>query len=402
MDNRTYETSHPWLTFQLDAKRFDPRVWMLLGEATSKFEHLAGSPLRPDVAQKLHRVYLAKGAHATTAIEGNTLTEEQVQKLLDHELELPPSKSYLAREVQNVVDACNSIWADILGGNLDELSVDLIKQFNRTLLDGLDVGGQVVPGEIRTYSVGVLQYRGAPARDCQYLLERLVDWLNCKDFAPTESYGLALPVLGAIIAHLYIAWIHPFGDGNGRTARLVEFLVLARSGVPKPAAQLLSNHYNETRSDYYRHLDRASKDRERGVASFIRYAVQGLVDGLRTQIAEVRAQQLEVAWQNYVHARFARATKAEKRQRDLILALSARPEPLTAGELSILTSNLAREYASSSEAGAARKLQRDLVALSERRLVVREGSKWRANLELMEAFLAARAPHAARPEEESG
>ena len=42
----------------------------------------------------------------------------------------------------------------------------------------------------------------------------------------------------AMMAHLYLAWIHTFGDGNGRTARLLEFLILARSGkVPLPAAR---------------------------------------------------------------------------------------------------------------------------------------------------------------------
>lgn len=50
----------------------------MLGEAASKCEHIAGVPLRPSVAQELHRLYLAKGALATTAIEGNTLTENEV------------------------------------------------------------------------------------------------------------------------------------------------------------------------------------------------------------------------------------------------------------------------------------------------------------------------------------
>lgn len=54
-------------------------------------------------------------------------------------------------------------------------------------------------------------------------------------------------IFKAVVAHLYLAWIHPVGDGNGRTARLVEFQILLSSGVPSPAAHLLSNHYNQTR-----------------------------------------------------------------------------------------------------------------------------------------------------------
>ena len=56
----------------------------------------------------------------------------------------------------------------------------------------------------------------------------------------------SIAILRAITAHLYLIWIHPFGDGNGRLARLVEFTILLKSGIPSIAAHLLSNHYNAT------------------------------------------------------------------------------------------------------------------------------------------------------------
>lgn len=92
---REYERTHPWITFRLDLGRFPWSLWMLLGEAQSRIDHLCGVPLRPMTAEMLHRVYLAKGAMATTAIEGNTLSEEDVLKHLDGRLEVPPSKEYL-------------------------------------------------------------------------------------------------------------------------------------------------------------------------------------------------------------------------------------------------------------------------------------------------------------------
>ena len=55
----------------------------MLGEARSKCEHLVGIPLKPEFAQKLYNITLIKGAVATTAIEGNTLTEEQVQGIIE-------------------------------------------------------------------------------------------------------------------------------------------------------------------------------------------------------------------------------------------------------------------------------------------------------------------------------
>ncbi len=75
---RPYEGSHPFISFHLDLRRAGPELWLLLGEAQSKCDHISGIPLRPSVAHALHSLYLVKGVQATTAIEGNTLTESEV------------------------------------------------------------------------------------------------------------------------------------------------------------------------------------------------------------------------------------------------------------------------------------------------------------------------------------
>ena len=110
---RTYKKTHSWLTFQIDLRLIDYATWISLGEAQSKCEHISGVPLRPSVAQQLHLVYLAKGVLATTAIEGNTLTESEVIKHLEGKLKLPPSKEYLAKEIDNIIAACDKIATDI-------------------------------------------------------------------------------------------------------------------------------------------------------------------------------------------------------------------------------------------------------------------------------------------------
>ena len=77
---RTFERTHAWITFRLDLSRAAPELWLGLGEAASKCEHLSRVPLRPATALQVHQLYLAKGAAATTAIEGNTLSEAEVLK----------------------------------------------------------------------------------------------------------------------------------------------------------------------------------------------------------------------------------------------------------------------------------------------------------------------------------
>lgn len=382
---REYEKTHPWISFKAtDVNDVGPREWMILGEARSKCEHLAGTPLRPDVARLLYEVTLIKGALATTAIEGNTLTEDQVAGILRGTFKAPPSRAYQEREVQNVIDALTAIAQQVREGSCPKISRALLEEYNRQLLEGTEYESYVIPGAIRDYSVAVPGYRGAPAGDCEYLVDRLAEWLEGDTFHSDDpEIQFALAVAAAVYAHLYIAWIHPFGDGNGRTARLLEFLILARCGmVPLPAAHLLSNHYNLTRDQYYRELGEASRTEK--TTRFLTYAVQGLVDGLREQIGQVRQQQFNVTWINYVHETMSRfpASKTRDRQRSLVLSLpSGRLTPRN--EIEGLTPKLAGMYA---KAGS-RTLTRDLNRLREAGLIVRRQGGWQPNDAIINAFL---------------
>ncbi|MBI2394438.1 MAG: Fic family protein [Deltaproteobacteria bacterium] len=383
---RKYRATHPWITFELDLRTLPGELWMLLGEAHSKCDHLKGVPLRPEVAKELHLVYLAKGVLATTAIEGNTLSEEQVAKHLEGKLELPPSKEYLRQEIDNVLKACNIVWDHVLAGTKTPLTADVVKSFNKLVLNGLSMADEVVPGAVRGHSVGVARYKGPPAEDCEYLLDRLCRWLDeLADASRGMAWASAMPVLRAALAHLYIAWIHPFGDGNGRTARLVEFSILVHAGIPTPAAHLLSNHYNETRTEYYRQLDRASRSGG-DIVPFLVYAVQGFVDGLKDQIERIREQQLDITWRNYVYELFKhRESAANTRQRNLVLELSRKPRPegYTPFEIRDITPRVAREYSQKS----LRTLVRDLNALATMRLLVTTPRGFAANTDIIKAFL---------------
>jgi Fic family protein len=119
-----------------------------LGECQSKCEHLAGVPLRPDVAQILHRVYLAKGIQGTTAIEGNTLSEADVLKHIEGKLEVPPSKEYLKQEIDNILLECNRMLGLVASGQPPTLSLKRIKEINKAVLKGLTLEEGVAPGEI--------------------------------------------------------------------------------------------------------------------------------------------------------------------------------------------------------------------------------------------------------------
>ncbi len=383
---RRYEETHPWITFDATAVNdLDPRLWMLIGEARSKCEHLAGSPLQPQIAKDFGRLQFIKGVHATTSIEGNTLTEEQIDGIMEGTYTAPESRTYQEAEVLGVMEIINEIDAQVAlpGETPPTITVDLIYDYNRRVLQGTNYADEVVPGQARTYGVEVGRYRGAPAEDCQYLLGRLVEWLEGETFRSDDPViQFALSVAAAVYAHLYIAWIHPFGDGNGRTARLLEFLILARCGmIPLPAAHLLSNHYNLTRDQYVRELGEASKTKD--TKSILGYAVQGFVDGLREQISTVQDQQLRVTWINYVHEILNEHpnTDATDRRRLLALALPFhRSEPIA--EIRGLTSKLAELYAGK----GSRTLARDLNELQKAGLIWKTKKVVRPRVETVEAF----------------
>jgi len=380
----TYKKTHPWITFDLDLRRIPASLWVKLGEAQSKCEHLAGVPLRPDTARELHQIYLAKGAAASTGIEGNTLSEEQVLQHLEGKLELPPSKEYLAKEIDNIILACNTIAESIIDAGTFELSSEQLQAYNEMVLNGLELDEDVVPGQFRKHNVGVMRYRAPPWKECPGLMPKLCSWIN--GFPQPEGQKVVYGLLKAIIAHLYIAWIHPFGDGNGRTARLVELEVLLSCGVPMPAAHLLSNHYNMTRTEYYRQLDRASKSGG-DIIPFIEYAVQGFIDGLREQIERIQSQQWDVTWRNLVHELFRDKTGATaQRRRHLALDLSLHTDPVPMAEVSMVSPRLIKAYHGKTQ----KTVARDINALVGMGLIEKRQGTVRAKREVILAFLPKR------------
>lgn len=378
---------YPFLTFDYDTSKLSPDIWLMFGEAISKCQHLAGVPLKPHAAAELASVFLARGVRATTAIEGNTLSEEEVQQIVDKGTAgVSESRAYLEREVQNVLGEIRAIDSALKEGVRLPISIDRLCDLNGQVLAGIPDKPEVVPGRLREHNVTAGTYLAPPHEQVRPLSEHFVVWLDKLrgqvNAASKPEDRFVNAVLSAILAHLYIAWIHPFGNGNGRLARLVEVQILSESGVvPLVATNLLSDHYNKTRNAYYLALDAARRD----IGSFVRYALRGFVDELRQQIDIVRQESLRIHWESYVYEVFRGMpnTEARDRQRDLALSLPAgvivSPEGVTE-----LTPSLARRYAVAGQ----RIPARDLNELVRMNLFVKEGKRaYRARREIIEAFI---------------
>ena len=385
MSAKKYEKTHPWITFHVDLGKIDYKTWLLLGEAESKCGRISNAPLKPKLSETLHKTYLAKGIQGTTAIEGNTLSEEEVRNRIEGNLILSDSMEYQGKEVDNVLEAYNIIANDLIDGEPHEISSKEIKNYNEIVLEDLPLGEDVVPGKVSQHNVGVFRYRGAPREDCEYLLDEMCRWLNKPHFNPDEN-KVVFAVIKAVLAHLYIAWIHPFGDGNGRTARMVELKIMLTSGAPSPTCHLLSNHYNKTRSEYYRQLDYASKSGG-DVYQFIRYAVRGFVDQLREQIEFIEMQQAEIFWKDYVFDTFGENPgKVAKRRRRLALDFWMVTKPLKIEEIRRVSPRVGEQYSLKST----RTIQRDIEFLVEKDLAKKHQGGYLVKKETFSKFLSPR------------
>jgi len=361
----------------------------LLGQCEAYVKAINNTPILPHHYSQLMNVALMKGAQATTAIEGNTLSDEEVKKVMDKQ-KLPPSKEYQAIEVGNILTAFNELLSEIVNTNVDHyISIDLLQRFHKMVGQNLGEHFTAIPGQLRNSDVVVGRYRCPDYRDVPILLERLCQWLrNEFKYGKTEQ-SFSEVVIQAIVTHIYIEWIHPFGDGNGRTGRLVEFYILLRGGNPDISSHILSNYYNLTRTAYYRQIEKATESRS--LSEFIEYALLGFRDGLVQTLDIIQKSQFQNTWQKLIYDRFDAIRQGSredvfKRQRTLALEIPFDIE-FTISQVSNLSIPLAKQYAG----GVSEKtIQRDVEKLMELELVRKSKSGYIANTDILHSMIAKR------------
>ncbi|HEX2616740.1 MAG TPA: hypothetical protein VHL57_04310, partial [Flavobacteriales bacterium] len=97
---RTYEQTHPWIDFHWEPRKVPYPIWLLLGEAAALAQRLATASLPPEEAALFEYSALLRGVLANATLDGNSLTEEQVDRLFEGSLELPPSQRYQQLEIE--------------------------------------------------------------------------------------------------------------------------------------------------------------------------------------------------------------------------------------------------------------------------------------------------------------
>ena len=357
----------------------------MLGECHAFVQALRLSPLQPEDRKELLSLSLRKGAQATTAIEGNTLSEKEIERIQEG-WRLPPSKEYLEIEVKNILEAFNTLLHEIISEDKVSLvSPDLIRHFHQMIGKNLGEHFDAIPGKFREDSRHVGPYLAPDYRQVPELIKNLCDRLREEFYYKDAEQGFRKAVIQAIVTHVYIEWIHPFGDGNGRTGRLLEFYILLRAGLPNIVSHIPSNFYNLTRPEYYRQLDRARK--KRNLTEFIQYALRGFRDGLQENLKYIQNRQFSIFWRHYIYDTFAdlKYTKkaAFKRKRALILQIPI-GKTFSVDQLLEVSPDIAKRYA---RVGRATVL-RDLKELRELNLLKKVGRNYGTNSQILMAMMS--------------
>lgn len=378
---------YPHLAFSSSQWELSKRSLIMLGQCVAYTKAISNTPIMPQFYDELMKLALRKGAQATTAIEGNTLSDEEITKLQEGQ-KLPPSKEYQEIEVKNILNAFNVLLMETVYDNKEQLiSPELLLRFHRLVGQNLGEHFSAIPGKYRNNDVVVGTYRCPDYRDVLPLIEKYCQWLRSEFKYEDGKQLFSDIIIQSIVAHVYLEWIHPFGDGNGRTGRLIEFYILSRGGNPDITLHILSNHYNNTRPEYYRQLEKASKSRS--LTEFIEYALTGFRDGLQLTLEKIQTSQLLNAWQKFVYDKFDEIEIGQKqvfkRRRTLGLEIPI-DKKFSFKEIPELNIKLARLYSNIST----KTLERDLEQLIKQEIIVFQDLKYFANISVLNKMIAKR------------
>lgn len=229
--------------------RYTNRIVKNLVLITSAREIILNSYLVPKWEVSLRRDALIKAAHASTAIEGNPLTLEEVSQLAEGREVMASRKA--KQEVLNYLNVLERIEKYQNGGNVTEKAIlRMHKDTTKETLDSFEHEGNY--REIQVYVgnriTGEVTFMPPPPHDVPVLMGELIEWLNSDD-----SCNLS-PVLVAGMSHYEFVRIHPFVDGNGRTARALATLILHLREFDIKKFFALDDYYDSDRMAYYNAL----------------------------------------------------------------------------------------------------------------------------------------------------
>jgi len=229
-------------------------------------------PLPPAAVKNLDDVYRVEWTYNSNAIEGNTLTLLETKLVLEEGLTIGGKKLREHFEVINHSEAIS--FVQDVANRSQPLTEYMIKSVHHLILKNID---DTNAGRYRMVNVRISGSQHIPLHFTVVAekMERLLIWYN-------EQKEKLHPVELAARFHFQFVYIHPFADGNGRTARLLMNLILMQYGYPPAIVKAA----NDARFKYYETLEEASiHDR---TEPFIRLIAGYVEESLHSYIQAVK------------------------------------------------------------------------------------------------------------------
>lgn len=260
-----------------------------LGRISAGLGRIRGAEIWPASAEALRFNAQVGTIHYSTLIEGNRLGILEAQRAARGELDRATRAEI---ELVNYVDALNELDRRLEADGL-EFNEDLFKTIHYETTKGLGTAdGHFKPhheGEWRDGEAGVydplsamLVHEGSPQADVRPRMLELVEWVNTKLGAPVQWPP---PVIAGVL-HFNIVEVHPFADGNGRTARLLTTALLMKTGFAPGRLFNFDAHYGKDKDAYLAAL-RSMRRETLSLETWIQYFLDGLANEYERVGAEI-------------------------------------------------------------------------------------------------------------------
>ena len=239
--------------------------------------------VHPYIFLQLKTIFHMLESIGSARIEGNHTT---IADYVESQLESPHSRSEQLDEIRNIEQAMRYIDEAIGAGA--EISEHFIRELHSLTVAGLNKEGDKTPGRYRLHSVAIAQSTHLPpdAVHVPAYMQELVAFINQKDKPKYDLMKIAL-------AHHRFGWIHPFGNGNGRTVRLLTYALLVKYGFNVQAGGRVLNPtavFCNDRQRYYEMLSRADTGTDEGLEAWCTYVLSGISTELQ-KVDKLTSQQ---------------------------------------------------------------------------------------------------------------
>jgi Fic family protein len=338
-------------------------------------------PLPPHVKSKLDALNILRAVRGTTGIEGIELTEDEVKQIMESPRKkpvLPPNRSREEQEARNAQKVMSYVVKELNRAPNIPLTEKLICTIHRITTKDINYPDNI-PGKYRTHDVYAGSYIPPSGEDVRKLMREFIQWFNMGTPSAWD------PIIRAIVAHFYVVSIHPFGDGNGRTSRGVESFLLYQAGVNARSFYSLANYYYKYRREYVQWLDYVRFQSNGELTPFVLFALKGLVGELQQVHSEVLTNVKTITFRDYAREQLALDGKlgssVGERMANLLVYLSD-GEVVSLKDIRSGKHTLSRLY----RALTTKTLSRDINFLKQRELIIVDGDKLRANLDIMTRY----------------